>query len=101
MSDTHYGWRHSDIKIDYTNTHGFRKSPALEEMRGNGHTLPPCHSFSAAALEDSREPFRYKTDPCHCRMARTTGTAPKGVAAIESNLERTRVCLKFGKPSDW
>ena len=57
-SDTHDARRHSNTKIDYTNTYGFCKSPALEEIRRHGRALTPCYSFDARALEDDREPFR-------------------------------------------
>ena len=88
MSATHHAWRNWNIKIDYTNTHGFCKSSALEEIRRHGHTLTPCHSFGAAALEYAGEPFRDKMTRLTAEWSGRQNRTQKWAAAIEANLER-------------
>ena len=92
IADTYHAWRGGGGVGDYTDTPGFCKSAALEEVRKHGHVLTPGRYVGAEAQEEDGEPFEDKMKRLVAELRQQQAEAAKLDAAIAGNLK----ALGFG-----
>ena len=79
-------WRGEDGVGEYTDTPGFCKSSALEEVRKHGHVLTPGRYVGAEVQEDDGEPFEEKMARLTAQLREQQAEGAKLDAAIAANL---------------
>ena len=86
IAETYHAWRGEDGVGEYTDTPGFCKSSALEEVRKHGHVLTPGRYVGAEVQEDDGEPFEEKMARLTAQLREQQAEGAKLDAAIAANL---------------